>query len=472
MASFLAPGYIFEDRKVISQSECEQKRVRIINLERVDTSSDHYDYYYKTNKGLMKFTAFELARVLFFHNPHLVRVIYTANGLSGLAFVNRNQSPIKISFPNNTKYPVSLIGSKSSKTHLAWLILDREANKSAFSVFECFKKDNEKLGFRFSPPNLKDWLLDVSIIQNTGDDFFQVVRIENIVDAEIMEKFIGIEFHHPKNKGKNSQCKDSQVKKGEVPVNDIEPELDLVAIPASGRRLDIMRKKGFSFNVSGIQNVNFSKENLIENTSMSLPTEKMEPPKEVSGVGFSQKDGNAQEFNPTINQDNESIDTIDLPEKFSIFSEVIEKVVIKSGVQLIQEAKCYRFPEPKNNSKVIYQTKYEGQLKYFVAILEIKDNQLVLIEADTSNLITPKGASTLILALKEDAKTNFYEILQNFSDKGAQWSHDFINQRCNFFIPCRHPSLKEKGMIRTGEEYKEKWVSNIYEKLMEFNNIS
>lgn len=187
---------------------------------------------------------------------------------------------------------------------------------------------------------------------------------------------------------------------------------------------------------------------------------------------MAEKNGDAQEFSPSINHDDAIAETVDLPQKFSLFAEVIEEVAKSDGIKLFQKAKCYRFPVPTNNSKVVYQTQYEGLLKYFVAVLELRGSHLVLVEADTSNLRAPKGASTLILGLKEDAKTNFEEILQHFSDKGAQWSHSFINERCNFFSPCRHPSLKEKGKVRTNEAYKDKWISDLREKLKVFKKAS
>lgn len=472
MASFLALGSIFQDKKIVSESECERQIVHIISLESVDRSSNHYHYFYKTDKGLMKFAGFELARTLFFHNPHLIRATYAANGLGSLVFVNRAVSPIEISFPESTKYPVSFIGTERKRTHLAWMILDSEAKKSAYSVFDSFIKDQGKLGFKFVPPNLDGWLLDVSLLPDTVDGCYEVVRVETIVDADIVEKFSGIEVQHPHQKEKSSKGKVSGAKSGNVPVNDIEPGLDLGAIPGLGRRLDIERKKGFSFNVSGIQNVKLSKGRNAKSVASSSPSDHPEPPKETAGVGIPEKDGDAQEFNPTINQDEEITETIDLPKKFSLFAEVIEEVAKSDGVKLFQEAKCYRFPTPTNESKVVYLTQYEGRLKYFVAILELKGSQLVLVEADTNGLKKPKGASTLILGLKEDAKVNFNEIIQYASDQGISWRHGFIDERCDFFDTCRHPVQKEKGRVLSDQEYKEKWVSDLREKLRGFRNSS
>lgn len=472
MASFLAPGLSFKDKKVVSQSQCQRQLIHIISLERVDKGSDHYQYYYKTDKGLMKFSGFELARTLFFHNPHLVRAAYTANGLSALAFVNRNQLPIEIRFPESTKYPVSFIGTKSKRTHLAWMLLDGEAKKSAFSVFESFKNDAGKLGFKFVPPNLKDWQLEVSVLTDPEENFAEVVRVERVVEAVLNENASDVLVNHPKNKDQRAKSKVATSKNGHVPADDIDPELDLGDIPGLGKRLHNEQLKGFSFSCSGIKSVKSSKEKKAESSKRAPSTEDRDTKEEKAGIGMAERDGDAQEFSPSINQDDEVTETVDLPQKFSLFAEVIEEVSKSDGIKLVQEAKCYRFPEPSNNSRVVYQTQYEDRLKYFVAILDIKGSNLILVEADTNNLEKPKGASTLILGLKEDATENFHEILQNFSDKGAQWTHGFINERCDFFSPCRHPSLKEKGKVRTDQEYKEKWVIDLREKLRGVRNAA
>ncbi|MCP3861524.1 MAG: hypothetical protein GY770_25155 [Aestuariibacter sp.] len=471
MASFLAPGSTFQDKKIVSQTKHERQNVHIISLERVDKASGHYQYLYKTDHGLMKFSGFELARTLLFHNPHLVRAAYTANGVGGLTLVHHDQSPIEISFPESTLYPLRFIKSKSTRTHLAWLVLDVEAKKSAHSVFESFNKGQGELGFKFVPPNLEGWLLEVSV-RADSEDIAEVVRVENILEAVFNEGAADVLVSHPKDKDQSSKDKIDAAKKGQTPADDTDPELELGEIPRLGKRLHIERSKGFSFGCSAIRSVKSSKGKKASGSKHSPPAEAPDIEKEKAGVGLIEKDGNAQEFSPTINQDEEITDTVYLPQKFRLFGEVIEEVGKSDGIKLFQKAKCYRFPAPANQSKVVYKTQYEGRLKYFVAILELTGSQLVLVEADTSNLRTPKGASTLILGLKEDAKANFEEILQSFSDKGAQWSHDFINERCYFFNPCRHPPLKEKGKIRTDQEYKEKWVSDLREKLRLFRKPS
>ncbi|MDE8601604.1 Tn7-like element transposition protein TnsE [Marinomonas sp. RSW2] len=348
------------------------------------------------------------------------------------------------------------------------MLLDGEAKKSAFSVFESFKNDAGKLGFKFVPPNLKGWQLEVSVLTDPEESFTEVIRVERIVEAILNENASDVLVNHPKTKDQSAKSKVATSKNGHVPADDIDPELDLGDIPGLGKRLHNEQLKGFSFSCSGIRSVKSSKGKKAGNSKRAPSTEGQDTKKEKAGIGIAEKDGYAQEFSPSINQDDEITETVDLPQKFSLFAEVIEEVSESDGIKLVQEAKCYRFPEPSNNSRVVYQTQYEDRLKYFVAILDIKGSNLILVEADTNNLEKPKGASTLILGLKENATENFEEILQNFSDKGAQWSHAFIEERCDFFSPCRHPLLKEKGIARTDQEYKEKWVDDMKEKLSEF----
>lgn len=345
------------------------------------------------------------------------------------------------------------------------MLLDGEAKKSAFSVFESFKNDAGKLGFKFVPPNLKNWQLEISVRTDPEENFAEVVRVERIVEAVLNESASEVLVNHPKNKDQRAKSKVTTSKNGHVPADDIDPELDLGDIPGLGKRLHNERLKGFSFSCSGIRNVKSSKGKKAASSKRAPSTEDQDIKEEKAGIGLPEKDGNAQEFSPSINQDDEITETIDLPQKFGLFAKVIKEVAQSDGIKLAQEAKCYRFPAPDNNSRVVYQTQYKGRLKYFVAILELEGSNLVLVEADTNNLNKPKGASTLILGLKEDATENFNEILQEFSDKGAQWSHAFIEERCDFFSPCRHPSLKDKGKVRTDQEYKEKWVSDLREKL-------
>lgn len=463
MANLLASGRTYQGKKVLAESVHDRKIITIQSLSYVDKSSEHYRYVYQTDMGLMSFSAFELARTLFFHNSHLTRAAYSPSGISGLAFVDRSSNPIKIKFPDSTSYPVSSLITKHARTHFAWLMMTKQARKSAFTIFQTFNDNADSIGFQFEPPNLAGWQLDVSLSAGTAEES-TVERIESIIDAYIEEELDDIKIHHPKKKHPSEAGRKKTSVKGVYPDVDIDPELDMEEVVGFGKRLYKQRTKGFSFKISRITKVDLSKGKEKTATGV-IPSDDIKADPEKAGVGLPERGGTAQEFDPVINQDDDPIEeATDLPQKFLIFEEVVEELGKLKEVSL-NSVKCYHFPNPTNNSNVVCMAKYEGNLKFFMASLKIGESNIIILEADTTSLKQSKGGSTLIIGLKDNATTNFKEIIQNFSDKGAQWNHGYIQERCEIFVPCRHPRLKVNKTIRTNEQYKDKWVSDLKEKL-------
>lgn len=463
MANLLAPGRTYKDKKVLAESVHDRKIITIKNLSYVDKSSEHYRYVYQTDMGLMSFSAFELARTLFFHNGHLTRAAYSSSGIAGLAFVDRSCDPVKIQFPNSTSYPVSSLITKHARIHFAWLMMTKQARKSAFTIFQTFNDNADSVGFQFEPPDLAGWQLDVSLSDKSTKEF-QVERIENIVEALVEEELDDIKIHHPKKKDSSEGGRKKSRRRGVYSDVDTDPELDMGDLPGFGKRYHKQRIKGFSFKISQITKVDLSKGKEKTTTGLT-PSDDTKSDPEKAGVGLPEREGTAQEFDPVVNQDDDPIEeATDLPSKFLIFEEVVEELGKLKEVSL-NSVKCYHFPNPTNNSNVVFTAGYEGNLKFFMASLKIGESNIIILEADTTSLKQSKGGSTLILGLKDNATTNFKEIIQNFSDKGAQWSHSYIQERCEIFIPCRHPRLKVNNTIRTNEQYKDKWVSDLKEKL-------
>jgi hypothetical protein len=463
MANLAAPGRTFSDKEVEAEVKYERVKVTIAQLKSIDKSSNHYRYYYETNKGLISFSGFELARAIFFHNRHLVHAAYTANGLSELAFVDKSTSPIKIRFPDSTRYPVSYVLTKRAVTHLAWLFLEPEARVSFFSIYQCFQENSNSIDFKFTPPDLTGWKLDLSVINNEELKTLEVQRVENVLDAHVNKKYSGVEVVHPKKNKKDELAVDGEGRPRKVPKDDIDPELDIGEIPAFGRRLHTQKLKGFSFNVSGMQGAFLSDgKNVDEPTPTYKDNEHAEP--ENAGVGAPENGGNGQEFDPVINQDNDTFEEAkEVPSKFLIFDKVINELGQLKEVNL-ESIKCGVFPTPLNNSQVIFNTEDKQPLRFFVAILEICKTKIIILEADTSSLVKSKCGGTLLLRLKDDTNTHFKEIIQHFSDSSAQWRHHYISERSNLFVSCSHPKTKEKGKL-SESEYTKKWVKQLKKKL-------
>ncbi len=464
MANLAAPGRTFSGKKVSGEVEYERVKVTILRNTEIDKTSTHSQYYYQTDKGIILISAFELARTIFFHNRHLVHAAYIANGLSGLAFVDKSTSSITIRFPETTQYPVSYVLTKRAQAHLAWLFLDQEARSSFFSIYQYFQQDADSIEFKFIPPDLTGWEFDFSVIKDSQSEVLKVQRIENVLDAHINEKYFGVKVIHPRKKEKDELAGDREGKPRKAPDDDIDPELDIGEIPASGRRLHTQKLKGFSFNVSGIQSTFLSDgKKSLDSTRTFKDNQQAE--RENAGVGSPENGGNGQEYSPVINQDEDTFDEAEeLPSKFLIFEQVVNELGGHNEI-VLDSIKCGVFPSPSNNSKVIFQTTDKKTLRFFVAILEVNQTKVVILEADTSSLEKTKGGGTLILGLKDDANTHFKEIIQHFSDSSAQWRHHYIWERADFFVSCNHPRLKRKSGILSADEYKTKWVSSLKKEL-------
>lgn len=466
MANLVSPGRTYSGREVLKELEYQRVTVSISGLIKVDKLSSNCRYIYQTDKGIISISGFELARTLFFHNRHLVQAAYTANGLSELAFIDKSTSPVTIRFPKTTHYPVSYVLTKRKVAHLAWLFLDQEARASFFSIYQNFQENNNSINFKFTPPDLVGWEFDLSVIKESQSEVLEVQRIESILEARVSEKYFGVEVIHPKKREKDKLGTGNEEKPFKTPNIDLNPELDVGEIPSFGGRLHTQKLKGFSFNVSGIQDVFLSDGNKPYKPRPGFNDNQNAKP-EKAGVGSPEKGGNAQEYDPVINQDDDTFEEAEeLPSKFLIFEQVINELGKHKKIRL-ESIKCGIFPAPLNNSQTIFKTKDGTTLRFFVAILEISEIKIVVLEADTPSLLKAKGGGTLILGLKDDANTNFKEIIQHFSDSSAQWQHQYIWERADVFLSCNHPRIKEGNRVISEEEYKNKWVSILNKKLSE-----
>lgn len=461
MASNLAVGYQFDNTNHSVKNEYKTKTVNVIRQLSVDKSQPHHRYLFETDQGVIKITAFELARVLFFHNRHLIKAAYSFNGLAELVFLDETVSPVKISFPNSTSYPVSNLSSQKALKHFAWLLLEPEARRSFFTINHCFRENLNEIGFNFSPPNLKGWALKIAIDNDDMSAVTEVKRIASILYAPTSKRFYGIEIAHPKRKFiVKPEGKPGPKKLGKTPHVDIDPELDLGAIPGFGKRRHIDRSSRFSFNVVGIDAVVFAEGQPTTGKSRVASTEAQVNP-EKAGVGLPAKEGKAQEFEPVLNQNNDDFkDAAELPHRFLIFEEVVNELRNINGIRL-ESVRCGEFPKPTNGSTTILKTQDGKALRFFIATFELKGNYIILLEADTTSLNPPTGSGTLMLGLKPDASENFNQIIQHFANQGAQWQHRFIEERTIYFKSCSHPRTKNKVKTFSDEEYKELWLAKL-----------
>lgn len=470
VANLIARGRRYDGKDPFSDDTLEELTCTIDSLVRHESNRSAGQHIFSTNHGLISIQDFELARTFFFHNQHLTRAAFRANGLGEIAYVEGSHQQHILFFPPSTKYPVSNLSSIASRKHLAWIFIDQAARKSFFSIYTHFIEadKNRELGFMFDAPDITGWHL--KLIGRLGDDgVFDVYEIER-VRTYLKNRVGNVEFDHPKFKEKHpADKKPIKQANGEMPPVDIDPELDMGEVPSMGGRIDKKRQKGFSFNVDNIGSTTLKKDTKKKSKKSVKPSKNEAAEKEFSGLGVPESKGAAQDFDSVINQD-ESYELEYVPEtqKFLVFRQLINELSREEYYPL-DELRCCLFPSPTNDSQTIYKTKDGLRLRFFIAKFSLKKANIVLIEADTDSSTKNKKASTLILGFDEEPERSLFEIVQSFSDRGASWNTAYIQSRTSHFERCNHLSKKKDGKDINESDYLSEWKKLLKKKLDKFN---
>tara|TARA_R110001606_G_scaffold360605_1_gene513635 strand:- start:5100 stop:6596 length:1497 start_codon:yes stop_codon:yes gene_type:complete len=470
VANLIARGRRYDGKDPFSDDTLEELSCTIDSLVKHESNRSGGQHLFLTNHGLIRIQDFELARTFFFHNQHLTRAAFRANGLGEIAYVEGSHQQHILLFPPSTKYPVSNLSSIASRNHLAWIFIDQAARKSFFSIYTYFIEahKNRELGFMFDAPDITGWHLE--LLGRLGDDgVFDVYEIES-VRTHLKSRVGNVEFDHPKFKEKPpSDKKPIKQVKGEMPPVDIDPELDMGEVPSMGGRIDKKRQKGFSFNVDNIGSTILKKDAKKKSKKSVKPSKDEAPEKGLSGVGVPESEGTAQEFDPVINQD-ESYELEDVPEtqKFLVFQKLMNEFKNKDCFPL-DELRCCQFPKPSNSSKAIYKTKDDQRLRFFIAKFSFKKAHILLIEVDTDSSLTKKNAATLILGFDEEPERNLPEIIQSYSNRSASWNTAYIQARTSYFERCNHLSKKKDGEDVGESDYLDEWKKLLKRKLDKLN---
>ncbi len=297
----LIPGSRFKDKKRTSAQSHTKRTFVVKNVS--DAFSDEAGQHWHRIDGdrgeSFLVRSLELARVLFFHSPHLVRSALRPNGLNGLAQVKQGGREIDIQFSDLSDFPASQLNNKKIQQHLAWLFLSDSARESFASILHQWQQeDGERWQFRFSPPLMNGWSLTVSAPEDENKNIMeQVTEIRSVDVSDFwVEKVIF--FDHPKLK---RRVKIDGHKSGSRrrPPKDENPKLDLPSAPGFGTALHDVDDTGLSFNIS----VGVRTEIQSGQPALSGDGEQdtdFEP--QSAGAGSADAEGQAQELNLRLNQ--------------------------------------------------------------------------------------------------------------------------------------------------------------------------
>lgn len=409
----------------------------------------------------------ELAKVLFLHNPHMVRSALRPNGLDSLASArNLDDLVSEITFPNWGDYPASNLRHQRVLDHLTWLFFDSQAKRSFHSIYGCQQEDaSNHWHFRFIPPDMNGWSLK-TYGHEVDDSNFIVDSIKSLDHPGLLLSRI-VRFSHPRFRNpiyRNAGGKGCR----EYTVSDIDPELNILTTPGVGKRLHRQHDSAFNFVIPHESKISVSAKEISNQTSTIAAKESS---KEVAGVGHSEPSGSAQEFDYGINRSEQEQVEDCLSEvlptvRFKLFETAIERLLQINNYRSIS-IQCVALPDPRNGNTA-YQRTYDGTtVSCHIATVYFDDTVFVIVEVDTERLTAKKSLSTLVAALDGEASDSLFHILRACSENGVAWDKLTIATCATIFATCHHPHRERskkvddvKKLVRRSEaEYLESWVN-------------
>lgn len=357
----LVPGSRFQDKKRIPAVGNVRRNIVVKNVSNayVDETGSYWHRIEVEQGNSVVVSSLELARVLFFHSPHLVRSSLRPNGLGSLAQVRFSDKEIDIQFSELSDFPASQLNNKRIRQHLAWLFLSDAARKSYGSILNHWQQGaGEKWEFHFSPPPMIGWSLTVSA---SGDENKKLTeKITEICSVYVSDFWVKqlVFFNHPNLKKRVELDGQQEGNRTHSPKDD-QAELDIPSVPGYGRALHNEDDAHLIFNlpqglITEVENGKTSP------TGNGVSDENFEP--QSIGAGSTDSEGQSQELNYRLNQghdtDTEMQEQVEQKptERFSNFEKVILRLVAENDYKLQSKLKSYIFPKPKTRSKVVFRT--------------------------------------------------------------------------------------------------------------------
>lgn len=438
-------------------------RRRSFNVQRVDEAllADDGMYWHRiiSESGSDYFVrSIELARVLFFHSPHLIRSALRPNGLSSLAQVDVGDELIEIHFSKLSDFPASQLSSKRVRAHLIWLLLNDDARRSFGSIYRQWleSEDSQPWCFNFSPPPLKGWRL--SVVSLTDDKYINEIRSVSVSDFSVSQQ---IAFHHPNLRNPvrmKSSNRQSESREQSPKVFDV----DLPVTPGVSSGTHDVDDGKLNFSLSFTPKIAAVDRPKRPSISARESVDSVEKIEQKIGSGLSDVGSDAQELNYRLNEGGASEVDSDQQEmvaqtptaRFPNFERTIQKLVRDCGYELLAPIACYAFPVPRSGSRQILKTADGKPIQYYLASIRCQDVTICILEADTESLLVAengqaKTITSLAAVLRGDPKTAILNIAQSVSNSGVKWDVINLRNNCLAYRRCGHPKRFGKAGGRT-----------------------
>jgi hypothetical protein len=397
---------------------------------------------------------FELARVLYYHDPFMARLSLQHNALNEEFYIDEFSEKTTIHVLSEAEYPLYYYNRDDNRRFLSWVLLDKHARASFESISaglvkgRYLSKDrNYHLwDFKFNPPPLSGVELTVSGWHDFASNSFFVWEIKGL--NKLPSSVSGeIDFINPKYQ----RTVGGKPTRGDGSIGTTPEQFELDDDELSDTDKATMQLKSDEVTIS------FSDAfitNRISAITRTVNHKTGEAEKEVCDKNLS---ANEKEVTGTLpggswNNINDQTDDAHLYlNKFNVFLEMVDELASAHGCKVLNK-QTVKLPKVGGSKK---HWLADCQNPRCMAIVElIHDGQLItLLEIDTSD-----GAAKLsTMMLKTDVRgwvaDNLEAIKSGVVKKSLGWPSKFFRNKFteSGFSGIPHPKSKHSGKLDSNQ---------------------
>lgn len=397
---------------------------------------------------------FELARVLFYHDPFMARLSLQHNSLNEEFYIDESDEKATIHVLSEAEYPLCYYNRDDNRRFLSWVLLDTQA-RASFESISAGLVSGKNLSndgnyhlwdFKFNPPSLSGVELTVSGWHDFASNSFFVWEIRGL--NKLLSSVSGeIDFVNPKYE----RTVGGKPTRGNVSTGTAPEQFDLDDDELSDTDKATMQLQSDTVTISF---ADAFITNRISAKTRAVNHKTGEAEKAVCDKNLS---ANEKEVTGTLpggswNNINDQTDDAHLYlNKFKIFLEMVDVLASVHGCEVVNK-QTVKLPKVGDSKK---HWLADSQNPRCMAIVElICDSQLItLLEIDTSDGAAKLSSMMLKTGASGWVDENLEEIRTGIIKKSLGWPSDFFKKKLteSGFSGIPHPKSKHSGKLDPNE---------------------
>ncbi|AEG02832.1 Tn7-like element transposition protein TnsE [Methylomonas methanica] len=397
---------------------------------------------------------FELARVLFYHDPFMARLSLQHNSLNEEFYIDESGEKATIHVLSEAEYPLCYYNRDDSRRFLSWVLLDTQA-RASFESISAGLVSGKNLSndgnyhlwdFKFNPPSLSGVELTVSGWHDFASNSFFVWEIRGL--TKLPSSVSGeIDFVNPKYE----RTVGGKPTRGDGSIGTAPEQFNLDDDELSDTDKATMQLQSDTVTISF---ADAFITNRISAKTRTVNHKTGDAEKEVCDKNLS---ANEKEVTGTLpggswNNINDQTDDAHLYlNKFNIFLEMVDVLESVHGCKVVNK-ETVKLPKVGESKK---HWLADSQNPRCMAIVElIYDSQLItLLEIDTSDGSNKLSTMMLKTGASGWVAENLESIKVGVIRKSLGWPSDFFKHELteSGFSGIPHPKSKHSGKLDPNE---------------------